>query len=181
MENNKKSNHFKNSGFLPSLTSSQLSSLTESKGVTYCRKERSSKNWTIFSWPWRKFGFNSTLKVKYVPSSPTLMFTLTCSVCTKSGSCFLTAVEGASFKGHCSSFLSCFINFHPSGSFSYYKSYIYCWVESYFKYIETSKFAYPHCWKYTRTHTHSHIHTHYSFSLSPHTHILTNPWILTIV
>lgn len=44
MENNKKSNHLKNSGFLPSLTSSQLSSLAESKGVTYCRKERSSKN-----------------------------------------------------------------------------------------------------------------------------------------
>lgn len=106
MENNKKSNHFKNSGFLPSLTSSQLSSLTESKGVTYCRKERSSKNWTIFSRSWRKFGFNSTLKVKYVPSSPTLMFTLTCGVCTKSGSCLLTAVERAHSKVNCSSFLS---------------------------------------------------------------------------
>lgn len=104
MENNKKSNHLKNSGFLPSLTSSQLSSLAESKGVTYCRKERSSKNWTIFSRSWRKFGFNSTLKVKYIPSSPTLVFTLTCGVCTKSGSCLLTAVEEASFKGHCSSF-----------------------------------------------------------------------------
>lgn len=174
MENNKQSNHFKNSGFLPSLTSSQLSSLTESKGVTYCRKERSSKNWTIFSWSWRKFGFNSTLKVKYVPSSPTLMFTLTCSVCTKSSSCLLTAVEGASLKGHCSSFLSCFINFCPSVSSSYCKSYIYCWVESYFKYLETSKFLYLHCWKHTHAHTHTLTHTHALFFLTLASHPYTD-------
>lgn len=76
----KKPNHFKNSDFPPSLTSSQSSSLIESKEFTYWRKESSSKNWTIFSQSWRKFGFNSTLKVKYVPASPTLMFTLTCGI-----------------------------------------------------------------------------------------------------